>query len=166
MVTAAMIASPENSGNPAAFMHSRPAYASGEAGSVSHAPCIALWPRGSSINILRRRSPRLRTQASFSAMVLPPSDGAPATRKRTVSPATWASMVVNLTGIGISRPGNKKRARLASRPLIVRSCPANATPSLGGGERSHLFLHPRIEVLLGLDRIGSPHAEVSEAAEL
>ena len=75
-------------------MDSSPAWAFGDVGSVSIAPCMPAWPRGSSISSRRNSPPCLRSHFSFSAIVRPGTDGPPLTIRRTASPATSASIVL------------------------------------------------------------------------
>jgi hypothetical protein len=79
------------------FMHnagySTPASASADTGSVSTAPHMSAWPRGSSINARRIESACRLTHARFSIIVRPFGAGYPSTMSRRGSPAAWASMV-------------------------------------------------------------------------
>jgi hypothetical protein len=74
-------------------MNSTPACAPGETGSVSSAPYMSAWPRGSSINARRRWSACRRIHSRFSSIVRPEGRGMPSTMSRSGSPAACASIV-------------------------------------------------------------------------
>ena len=78
---------------PSLCMKSTPACAPGVTGSVSNAPYMSAWPRGSSMMARRRWSRCFRAHSRRASMVAPCGDGRPSTTRRSGSPAVWASMV-------------------------------------------------------------------------
>ena len=93
MVVTAMMPWPHMVLQPSLCMKSTPAWASGDTGSVSSAPYMSVWPRGSSIIARRKWSSRFMAHARFSSMVRPSGVGSPSTTRRSGSPAACASMV-------------------------------------------------------------------------
>ena len=93
MVATAMVPWPHIVLQPSLCMKSTPAWAPGVTGSVSSAPYMSAWPRGSSITARRRWSRCFIAHCRLASMVAPSGLGIPSTMRRSGSPAVCASMV-------------------------------------------------------------------------